>query len=679
MNTGLIKQGPKKCTSAQNSSINLGHNISNKGIEPPPDRVQAIVDYPIPKCVKDLRRLVGLFNWFRKYIKNFSAEMEPLTKLLKKYERLSWTDEQQSAFQKVKLLLLNSPILAFPNFNLPFRLAVDSCYEKDPFFPYESENTGQIIVPGGIQLTTLLRDSDTSDSKNLQLNNICLPAPVPKYTVVHKVPRNNVKLQAQNEYDADTEDIDQFYIHIAKKRKLRKTIQLYQRKKCNVVKESERLNKLTDCDSKHTQISISDQLKQFGNVHHQITQTTNSHKSDQIFDESTDSATSQCDATFYNQSTESFHSQDPDKIFNQRLQRMIYRIRTQYLTKVLTLMKRRKSVRSKTMNNFQLFVPEISLKTIIELQHDSTLGGHCGIQNTLDLIQEQYYFPNLSEKVTDYIRSCHEWQSRKNTTLKTKAAITSFSKPCAPFEVWEMDLQYGPVPVSRSGNSYIFTAIDLFSKYMYAEPIPITDPLTVGNALFKLVTQFGVCRTIISDQGSEFIGKCFREVCRLLDITSIQKYIPCFAHHCLGACERPHRTLSERLTPFLVNGNPWEDVLPGIVFSMNNTPNQSVGFSPFEIVYGKRPQFPLSTHIKDTDFSSEPKDCHTYLKQQCEKLNIIRTEVEKNSINSKVKMIDRVNKDNIQNISYHENDYVYLLKEPTGSGQKIRINLPAHM
>ncbi|CAC5356089.1 unnamed protein product [Mytilus coruscus] len=114
----------------------------------------------------------------------------------------------------------------------------------------------------------------------------------------------------------------------------------------------------------------------------------------------------------------------------------------------------------------------------------------------------------------------------------------------------------------------------------------------------------------------------------------------------------------------------WKDVLPGIVFSMNNSPNQSVGFSPFEIVYGKRPQFPLSLHIKDTDFSSVPKDCHTYLKQQCEKMNIIRTEVEKSSINSKVKMIDRSNKDKIPNISFHENDFVYLLKEPTGSGQK---------
>lgn len=123
-------------------------------------------------------------------------------------------------------------------------------------------------------------------------------------------------------------------------------------------------------------------------------------------------------------------------------------------------------------------------------------------------------------------------------------------------------------------------------------------------------------------------------MCRLLEI--VQEYTPSFTHHCLGACERPHRTLSERLTPYLEKGKPWEDVLHGVVFSMNNTPNSSLQYSPFEIVFGTRPKFPLSLHVKETDFSTIPKDCHTYLKQHVEKLMTIRTEVEKNALNSKI-------------------------------------------
>ena len=132
-----LKLGPKKCSFAENSCIYLGHKISNKGIEPPPDRVKAIEDYPAPTSVRELRRLVGLLNWFRKYIKNFSTEMEPLTRLLKKFVRFEWTTEQQKAFDKVKSLLINSPVLAFPDYNLPFHLAVDTSSKGIGYMLYQ--------------------------------------------------------------------------------------------------------------------------------------------------------------------------------------------------------------------------------------------------------------------------------------------------------------------------------------------------------------------------------------------------------------------------------------------------------------------------------------------------------------------------------------------------------------
>lgn len=328
-----------------------------------------------------------------------------------------------------------------------------------------------------------------------------------------------------------------------------------------------------------------------------------------------------------------------------------------------------RSARSRIKKCYQLVLPEIAVKTVLKLYHDSPLGGHSGIQTTIDLIQEQYFFPRLSQKVSEYIRSCHECQSRKTTKVNTKAAIVSFPTPAAPFEVWEIDL-YGPVPISPKGNRYIFTAIDLFSKFLYAEPIPNTDNMTVAQILFKLITQFGACKTIVSDQGSEFMGKCFQEVCRLLDIQ--QEFTPSFTHHCLGACERSHRTLAERMTPYIVKGTHWEDILPAIIFSINNTVHSSLKFSPFEIVFGTRPSFPLSVHTQDSNFTSLPKDCHAYIKAHNEKLKIIRTEVHQNSMQSQLKMTERVNKDRNSELCFKHNDFVYLSKDPTGQGQKFK-------
>lgn len=155
----------------------------------------------------------------------------------------------------------------------------------------------------------------------------------------------------------------------------------------------------------------------------------------------------------------------------------------------------------------------------------------------------------------------------------------------------EIDL-YRPLPLSKQGSSYIFTAIDMFSKYVVAYPIKSKDAVTVAQAFSKLITDFGVCNTIISDQGSECIAKVTSELCKMLHVA--QQFTPAFMHHCLGACERVHATLAERLTPYLTNEKSnWEECLSSIVFSINWSVNTSLGYSPYEIVFLRRPKFPL--------------------------------------------------------------------------------------
>ncbi|VDI43565.1 Hypothetical predicted protein [Mytilus galloprovincialis] len=116
-----LKLGQKKCHFASETCIFLGHEISKHGIRPPKDRVKAIVDFPAPQNIKQLRRTIGLFNWFKKFIPNFSAIINSLR-------------NQKSIFQNLK----THP--RFPRFRLPFILAVDTSskgigymlYQKDP-------------------------------------------------------------------------------------------------------------------------------------------------------------------------------------------------------------------------------------------------------------------------------------------------------------------------------------------------------------------------------------------------------------------------------------------------------------------------------------------------------------------------------------------------------------------
>ncbi len=141
------------------------------------------------------------------------------------------------------------------------------------------------------------------------------------------------------------------------------------------------------------------------------------------------------------------------------------------------------------------------VKQILQLYHDSPLAGHGGIQDTIDRVREHYFFPCLARHITEYVKSCSECQKRKTTKAHTKTGIVAFPTPSGPHQVWEIDL-YGPLPITPQGNTYVFTAVDMFSKYLYAVPIANSDAATVSWAIFLLFTTFGTCQTLISDRGT---------------------------------------------------------------------------------------------------------------------------------------------------------------------------------
>lgn len=150
-----------------------------------------------------------------------------------------------------------------------------------------------------------------------------------------------------------------------------------------------------------------------------------------------------------------------------------------------------KSKRTKLHSNYQLVLPKSMIQTVLKLYHECPLSGHGGIKDTVDRVKEHYYVDRLADIVSDYVRSCHACQSRKITTVHIKNAITAYPTPAEPFSVWEVDL-YGPLPCISKGNAYILTAIDMFTKFVFAKPIPNKDAATVCEALLELFTQYGV-------------------------------------------------------------------------------------------------------------------------------------------------------------------------------------------
>jgi len=105
----------------------LGHIISEQGVSTDPSKVQAIVDWLVPSTVKELRSFVGLAGYYRKFVRHFGIVSRPLTNLLKKGMLFVWTSEHDSAFATLKSFLSTAPVLALPDFAVPFAIETDAC------------------------------------------------------------------------------------------------------------------------------------------------------------------------------------------------------------------------------------------------------------------------------------------------------------------------------------------------------------------------------------------------------------------------------------------------------------------------------------------------------------------------------------------------------------------------
>ncbi|GJV04280.1 reverse transcriptase domain-containing protein [Tanacetum coccineum] len=112
-----MKLNPKKCTFGIEEAMFLGYKVNTKGIKVCPDKVEAVLDLPSPKCLKDVHRLNGKLASLNKFLTKSAERSLPFFKTFKKYTKKSdfqWTTEAEAAFKQMKKLIAELPILTAP-------------------------------------------------------------------------------------------------------------------------------------------------------------------------------------------------------------------------------------------------------------------------------------------------------------------------------------------------------------------------------------------------------------------------------------------------------------------------------------------------------------------------------------------------------------------------------------
>jgi hypothetical protein len=106
----------------------LGHIIGGKGVQVPQEKIEAIMEWPASKTLIELRGILGMCSYHRKFVKGFSQLCAPLTDLTKK-GAFKWDEKDQKMMDKMKKMMSTCPFLALPDFSLPFTLECDASRE----------------------------------------------------------------------------------------------------------------------------------------------------------------------------------------------------------------------------------------------------------------------------------------------------------------------------------------------------------------------------------------------------------------------------------------------------------------------------------------------------------------------------------------------------------------------
>ena len=125
LRSARLKLKPEKCALFQKSVSFLGHVVSDTGIGTDPQKIKAVVEWPTPTCIRDVRSFLGLAGYYRRFVKDFATIASPLNEVIKK-GAFNWNEKEKKAFEKLKYLLTTPPILAMPTDDDEFTIDTDA-------------------------------------------------------------------------------------------------------------------------------------------------------------------------------------------------------------------------------------------------------------------------------------------------------------------------------------------------------------------------------------------------------------------------------------------------------------------------------------------------------------------------------------------------------------------------
>ncbi|KII63528.1 Retrovirus-related Pol polyprotein [Thelohanellus kitauei] len=243
-----------------------------------------------------------------------------------------------------------------------------------------------------------------------------------------------------------------------------------------------------------------------------------------------------------------------------------------------------------------------------------------GILKTIDTIRKLFFWPHMNEEIEEYVKNCSSCCVNKSKNYTPRAELIPIVAT-RPFEFWAVDIT-GPLNTTPRGNRYIVVFVDHFTKWV--EAVPITDQTAeiVAEAMLNhVVFRFGVPTQLHSDRGRQFESALFNHLCEFLGT----QHTHTTAYHPMGngLAERCNKTLKELLRHHLnIESNDWDLHLGEALFALRSTKNETTGYSPAMLCYGRELRLPIECMIQPQR-SNHDCNYHIYVKRMADNINEI--------------------------------------------------------
>ncbi|KAJ4807690.1 polyprotein [Rhynchospora pubera] len=582
----------------------LGHIISEEGVATDPSKVEAMVSWPVPKTVRQLRGFLGLTGYYRKFVQHYGVISRPLTDLLKK-DSFKWNDQAQLAFDNLKSAMTKAPVLSLPDFSKPFVLETDA----------SQTGIGAVLMQERKPLAFL--------SKGLGIKNQSLSTYEKELLAVVTAVNKWRHYLVGGPFIIRTD-------HISLKNLLEQRI--------------------------HTSMQHKSLGKLLG-LHYTIEYKKGTHNlvADALsrregFDENTQSSCSElC-------------------IVSELVPQWVLELQSSYTGDDWILQLRKQLAEGPNRNDLitehqglirykgRICVGKAEgwRDRLLHELHNSGLGGHSGILVTYKKVKSLFYWPSMKQHIMDHIRQCDICQITKPEHVATPGLLQPL--PIPP-EAWHsIGMDFITCLPKSEGKEVLLVVVDRLTKYGHFLPLahPYTAATVAQTFLDNIYKLHGLPTNIVSDRDPIFTSKFWQEIMHRLGIQLNMST----AYHPQsdGQVERVNQCVEAYLRSMVFHQQKkWVRWIPLAEYWYNTNFHSSLNTTPFKALYGyDPPSLPMGSIPR-----CNVESVNVVLKERQQILSELRSQLIK--AQERMKRQDDSQRSERQ---FHKGDWVYLKLQP---------------